>query len=238
MSFIELPPEVRNLIYEHAFPSVRLLIATRDSDQALGHFRANEDDKDGSSVSINLLLTCRTVYNEAKLLVYTRSIFCFDSHTTLTSFLRRTPAQSRSVIQKVEFLQDLSGVAARNPTCAEVEIEFARWCVAYMEAERMMTGTSVSQYIVVHHILTVYRHPTADLLGHVRQATIHLHRTRAGARVDQMLQTQFRPTLRPRQCQHPPCSESWTKFHSQAYRQMPKTSRRSNDEARKSTTRP
>lgn len=142
MSFIRLPPEVRNLIYEHAFPPVRLLIATRGLDQELGHFLANKDDKDGSRASTNLLLTCRSVYNEAKPFLYANPTFCFDSHTTLTLFLHRTPVQSTSVIEKVEFLQDLSAFARQRPTCAEVELENARWCVAYMKTEKMMKGKS------------------------------------------------------------------------------------------------
>lgn len=146
MSLMILPGEVRNLIYAYVFPPVRLLIAIPGEavpgNQQLCHRLACKDGRAGLKASKNLLLTCREVYEEVRLLLYIQPTFCFDSHKALTLFLCRTPAPSIAIIRKVEFLQNFPSLALAhnlsNDTTAQ--LEEARWCIAYMEAERLMTG--------------------------------------------------------------------------------------------------
>lgn len=138
MSFLSLPPEIRRIVYVFAFPSVRILIGTSSGEgsheERLHHQLDQSDSWRGRRAARSLLLTCKTVSDEATAYLYSQPTFCFDSTVALNFFLDRTPLSSRAAVRSLEFVRefDMPGSSFKGEELAT--LEEACWCVAYVRA--------------------------------------------------------------------------------------------------------
>lgn len=122
-TFLKLPSEIRNLVYELLIPKSRILVVSTQPNkelQALKLLWNTEDSKskrprlqlyhildkkqigEGFSITQNLLLVCSQVRSEAELLLYSRTTFCFDSFKNLRRFLDRASKLGIGVIEQIE----------------------------------------------------------------------------------------------------------------------------------------
>ena len=123
VTFLSLPGELRNQIYEQVMPECRILIQrTRPNKELeslkttwstaldkhkrprtrLFHFVANDQMDQGLQLTMSLLLACKDVRNDIEQYLYSRTTFCFDSLKVLNFFLGTASKQGLQAVRKLE----------------------------------------------------------------------------------------------------------------------------------------
>lgn len=127
ITFMSLPPEVRNTIYDYTIPERSVLITrTRPKREARGKKRCWSDEYAVSQPArsrlthepewnytsedfvnaINLLLTCKKVKAEVETFLYSRILFCFHSLKSLRRFLHTASRSGIHSMRRLFIMQD------------------------------------------------------------------------------------------------------------------------------------
>lgn len=135
-TFMSLPPEIRNNIYEYAIPERSVLISRthpKKEARSLQNYWSEEHVAQNPLRSrlthkpewnytsgdfanaINLLLTCKEIKHEVETFFYSRLLFCFYSLKSLRHFLHIAPKTGIQSIRRAFIKQDGYG----NPQMTE-----------------------------------------------------------------------------------------------------------------------
>jgi 2EXR family len=122
--FLELPPELRNKIYDLVFPECRILVVGNNPQKILAkskksknpmtpkpryrlscHLLANRD-LELTPVPLDILEVCRTINHEATAFLYGRTTFRFESIKTINKFLDLASRNGVANITSFEIVQN------------------------------------------------------------------------------------------------------------------------------------
>ena len=111
-TFLDLPPEIRNKIYNFVFGERVVLISHGKKGKDVGylhnifikkpflpqkeHYESHHD-----KTGIDLVFTCKAIYGEALPLFYSKMAFGFNCVKTIRRFLYRTPSEALAAVTQI-----------------------------------------------------------------------------------------------------------------------------------------
>src|SRR6266536_2249513 len=112
-SFLGLPGEIRNYIYDLAFDDRRVMVKhghprkyEKGAAKTLVHEKLPFIDRvqleRAKAIPFGLMYTCKKIYEETTTMLYSRTSFAFTSINSLRVFLERVPAPAKTSIEDVE----------------------------------------------------------------------------------------------------------------------------------------
>ena len=126
--FLDLPPEIRNKIYDLIVPSCRLLITGNHPQRDIVQYKKlhgsgrtlqvryrlcsillSDTDPHQLATAIAFLKVCRTFNHEITSMLYAKTTFCFSTIKHINKFLNVIPQQGKKEIANIEISYSVYG---------------------------------------------------------------------------------------------------------------------------------
>jgi hypothetical protein len=98
--FLDLPPEIRKLVYELWLPAV-LHVSLGSTGVRLQHFVENSAGLDFQAISFHSFFLNREIYQEVRYALFARSTWCFSSVELLSEVLSRLSESAKDRIRHI-----------------------------------------------------------------------------------------------------------------------------------------